>query len=411
MMHLNRNPSLPEFDYLREIQQAHCKAFHQRGFPTSKEERWKYTDLSLLAKHSLDWPKPASIKINKKFACQLVFVNGYFCSQESSLPEGVILKPLSQLSSNDLTNEIKCLLQNEDIEQFPMASLNAALMGDGCFLYVPKNIIIKDAIHFLFINNQQNNFHLAPCNIIFAENNSEVTVIEEYVGEEAENYLTNTVTVLQAKENSKVYYYKIQKEHHTAIHLSTIKILQEKNSMVNSFYLGLGGKLVREDLHVLAQGENSETELSGLYHLKHELQHVDNHLVVDHQASHGKSTMFYKGILEKKSSAVFNGKVHVEKHKKQINAKQTNRNLLLSNAAEVNTKPELEIYADDVKCVHGATVGYLNQDEIFYLRSRGLTEQEARELLIKAFAEEALQKITNSMVLDYIFKGGYAALS
>lgn len=411
MINLSQNPSLPSFDWLQVLQHKNREAFLQRGFPTKREESWKYTDTSFLANDTWNWPVKIEQEISHSFACRMVFINGYFCSQQSNLPEGVIFQSLSKALASDSSAKLKEFFQQENIKKFPFLGLNTVLMGDGCYLYIPKNVVVKEPIHLLFINTNQKKFHISPRNFIFAEKNSAVTVIEEYRGEKAEHYVTNTTTLLQAEENSQIHYYKIQNEDKTSNHFANIFVSQQKNSQVNTFCFGLGGRFVREDLYVRSQGENCESTLTGLYHLIHDHQHLDNHLYVDHQASRCKSNMLYKGILENKSCAVFNGKVYVAKNTEKNHAIQTNHNLLLSSEAEINTKPELEIYADDIRCNHGATVGCLNSDEMFYLRSRGIAELEARQMLIRAFADEILQKVNHVAIQDYICSGVYAKLS
>lgn len=399
------NPYLPEINGLRAFQQKQLSAFQERGLPTRKEELWKYTDVSRLAKQEFCWAKKTSAVLEKKFGISIVFVNGHFdplLSDLSLLPENVLLCPLSE-AFEQCAEEVKpYITQAFDLHRHPFVVLNNALMTDGVFISVPKNTIVSTPIHCLYLNTQQQDFMIHPRNIIIADANSQVTVIEEYLADRAENYFTNAVTILEARENAHVHYHKIQAEHTTASHIASLLVNQQQNSTVSCFNLAVGARLAREDVLVGLQARGASCHLNGFYYLSQNLQHIDNHLHVDHIAPHGTSSMNYKGILDKKSRAVFNGKVYVHKDAQQINAQQANHNLLLSADAEIDTKPELEIYADDVKCTHGATVGQLDAESLFYLRARGIEHSEAVNILTHAFADDVFSKIENPAIKDYI---------
>jgi Fe-S cluster assembly protein SufD len=264
--------------------------------------------------------------------------------------------------------------------------------------------VVKNPIHLLFIHTEQDAFMTHPRNVIIVGKNSQVTIVEEHVARNAKQYFTNVVTDIHAAANARVNYYKMQDNDFTATHIANIFIEQQKSSHVNTFSFSKGARLSREDLTVWQQEEASETYLHGLYMTTCDQQHMDHHLHVDHLAAFGKSSMLYKGVLDKKSQAVFNGKVHVHPATKQIHAHQENHNLLLSKEAEMNTKPELEIYAEDVKCTHGATVGQLDSEALFYLLSRGIGKNEAHAMLLRGFTEEIFGRIEDEPVRSYLQK-------
>ncbi len=403
------NPFVPEKDWLQDIQVNQLKAFLHRGFPTQKEELWKYTDVTGLAKQSYIWPKrnlesfQQKIKLEK--AISIVFVNGYFSPEFSNLtalPENVICTTISDAIIQHEDRIKPYLINKMDLNRHPFAVLNGALMTDGVFILIPKNVFISVPIHFYYYNTQQTEFLTAPRNIILAEAHSEVTFIEEYTSDNEAKYFTNAVTEIHAEENARVNHYKLQAENPSATHIANIFIKQKQNSVVKSFNLSIGGRLAREDVHVLQQETGAECYLQGFYHLTRDQQHIDNHVHVDHCAMHGVSSMLYKGIMRKKSHAVFNGKVFVHKNAQHIQAHQANHNLLLSFDAEVDTKPELEIYADDVKCTHGATVGQLDSEALFYLRARGIDKDQAMALLTHAFADEVMNQIKDEEIKNYV---------
>ncbi|HVY53849.1 MAG TPA: SufD family Fe-S cluster assembly protein, partial [Gammaproteobacteria bacterium] len=353
---------LPDIRWLRDLQINQLEAFHARGFPTRNEEIWKYTDMLALSQQKFtcatftDLATSVDAFIDKEII-KLVFVNGYYnpnLSDLSLLPQSI---ELSTISKALVTHEqiMQMFLTDIDTKRYPFASLNTALMTDGMYLSLPKNCSVKTPIHCVFINTHQQEFFTCPRNIIHVGENSEATIIEEYITLDADNYLTCPVTHLYAEDNARINYYKNQAEAFGAYHVANIFIKQEQDSVIKCFSLDTGSRLAREDIHAVLQAPRAECQLHGFYHVTQDTQLIDNHVYIDHAANHGSSNMLYKGILNKKSKAVFNGKVFVKKDTEQNAARQANHNLLLSNDAEVNSKPELEIYAEDVKCTHGAT--------------------------------------------------------
>lgn len=401
------NVFLPKKTWLSTFQKNQLAAFMSRGFPSRREELWKYTDLSALGKREFIWPETKNVDHTPGISesISIVFVNGKFSSTLSDLsllPRDVVFCSLSSALDTHEEKIKEIVSEAFDIKKSPMASLNSALMTDGVFLWIPKNKMIVPTIHFHFINTQEDNFIICPRNIIIAEDNSQVTLVEEYTGLNAENYFTNSVTHLCAEKNAKISHYKIQAESASATHIAMILVKQKNDSRVSSFCLDVGGRLVRHDVNVALQERGAECQLNGFYHLTQNSQHVDNHVHVDHIAAHGTSSMLYKGILDKKSRAVFNGKVCVHKDAQQTHAQQANHNLLLSPDSEVDTKPELEIYADDVKCTHGATIGQLDTEALFYLRARGIEKSLAMELLTYAFADDVFNKVEHPPIQKYL---------
>jgi Fe-S cluster assembly protein SufD len=275
-------------------------------------------------------------------------------------------------------------------------------MFDGLFLYVPKNVKIEKPIQCLFISTQEfqdSMQHLR--NLIIVEENSQVTLFETYVSETEKKYFNNIVTQIYLGNHSQINYYKYQQESENGYHIANTQIHQQANSCVNSFHFSLGSQLAREDLAVSLNQSGAECALYGLYLLDNR-QHIDHHTRIDHHVSNCTSYELYKGILAAQSVGVFNGKIIVHPQAQRSNAQLVNQNLLLAKTAEINTKPELEIYADDVKCSHGATVGQIDDESLFYLRSRGIEEQTAQNILTYAFASEVINQIKDFKIKEYI---------
>jgi Fe-S cluster assembly protein SufD len=310
-------------------------------------------------------------KIELKDSILLVFNNGYFCLEMSAmqlLPSAVILS----VTATDIK------------------------------IHIPKNYELPYPIHLVFISSGLEHLTVSSRNIIMADENSQVTIIEEYRAKQAVNYTTNTVTELHAAANARIDYYKLQNEHPTATHLANIMMHQKKDSSINAFFADYGSRLAREEVKTQLQERGAACQMQGVYYLTRDEQQIDNHIYVDHAAAHCSSMMLYKGVLNKKSQATFKGKVYVQSQAQQTQAQQANHNLLLSKDAQVNTKPELEIYADDVKCTHGATVGQLDEEALFYLCARGIEKAEALKLLTQAFIAEVMEKIPYLAIKEYI---------
>lgn len=375
--------------------------FEQVGFPTHKDEEWKYTSPAPIVKESFEVTSKlyevdvSAFVYEEALESQLVFVNGIFNSQESNLsalPDGFVALNFSDaLKDEKFEATIKeHLARVVDYNENGFTALNTAFVNDGAFLFLPKDIKVEMPIHLLFISTE--NRASFPRVLLIAEQGSEATIIESYIGETEKNYFTNAVVEIVLADEAKLNHYRVQRESLKAFHVCTTKAELNRGSNYNSTNINIGGLLSRHNVSVKFNQTGGEAWVDGLYFVT-DGQHTDTHSLIDHTQPHCISHQLYKGILDGKSRAVFNGKVFVHKHAIGTDAQQTNRNLLLSTDARVDTKPQLEIYNDDVKCSHGATVGQLEDEELFYLLSRGLHPDLARNLLTYGFAEEVIDKI------------------
>ena len=395
--------------WLVNFRQQHWTAFLKNGLPTRKDERWKYADLGFLANQNyaaatqLDTDHLIDIihqhRLQKSEGILLVLVNGYFMPMLSDLvklPHHVIACGMSEALQlhNDKIKEH--LPEKIDVQKYPFGSLNAAMFVDGLFLYVPDKCELAAPIHLLSLTIGEEEFITHPNNMIIVGQNSQLTLVEEYFSLVNQPYMNNVMTSIHVGENAKLEHYKIQQEGKKAAHFANIFVQQKKNSSFSHMNLSFGSVFARDDLVIKLLESGADCHTSGFYHLRHNNQYIDNHVDIDHAAPHSNSDMLYKGIIENKARAVFNGRLYVEKDAQKILAYQANHNLLLSSEAEVYSKPELEIYADDVKCKHGATTGQLDQDALFYLRSRGIPHEEAMSMLLQGFAEEIMQRVSHA---------------
>ena len=392
---------------IHAIRKSAITRFAELGFPTTHDEEWKYTDVSPITsvpfKPVLDYePDGITIKDVERFSFRnlqwnrLVCVNGHFSEELSSvksLPAGVTIGGLAAAmrSGNDLVEKHLARYARYDDNAF--TALSTAFLRDGVFIYIPKGTIIETPIHLIFISTGlETEFVSYPRNLIVAEENSQVFIIESYVSLANNTYFTNSVTEIVLGENTVIEHEKLQIESDRSFHVGTTHVHQNRNSNFTSNSLSFGGALVRNNVMAVLDGEGVECTLNGLY-LGIGNQHVDNHTTIDHAKSHCSSHELYKGILAGKSKGVFNGKIIVRKNAQKTDAKQTNKNLVLSDDATIDTKPQLEIFANDVKCTHGATIGQLDDEAIFYLRSRGIGLNKTREILINAFASDVINRI------------------
>lgn len=408
--------------WINQIRKAAFGRFVELGFPTTRLEDWKYTNVAPIVK--TPWGRagqpwgtlpgePLEPFTLEEVACaQLVFVNGHYSRELSSLqllPEGVRVGSLATVLTSDPGSVEAHLAQYASYHDQAFVALNTAFMEDGAFVSIPKGTIVEAPIHLLFIScasfdsAQDKPFGSAddgggsapvsyPRNLIVVGSHSQVRIVESYVGLEHDVYFTNMVTEIVGGENAVIDYYKVQQESEAAFHVATVQAQLGRNSTFSSHAIDLGGALVRNNLGVALEGEGAECVLNGLYMVTGR-QHVDNHTRIDHAQPHCSSRELYKGILDGKSRGVFNGKVVVHKAAQKTDAKQVNKNLLLSEDAVIDSKPQLEIFNNNVKCTHGTTIGQHDQDAMFYLRSRGLDLTAVRSLLTYAFASELLSRI------------------
>ena len=386
-------PRAAALDYLRTV-----------GFPTRRTEQWKYTDVTpitrrkftagLSAPGGVDKTIVDSLRFSRLDCHELVFVNGSFSaalSHGTSLPGGVTAASLQSAGTEDAAGLEPYFTGGEIKNAF--TALNTAFLSDGVLVHVPDNTAITKPIHIIYVTGQADETPMSsPRNLIVLGRHAQASVIETFAGVPGTEYFTNSYTSILGRAGSRLDYYKIQQESQRAYHIGNTRIRQQADSRVDCHTLSLGGKLARCDIDVELDEPGAHVNLNGLY-LPGNRQHVDNHTLIEHKQPHTHSNEHFRGIMNGHSRAVFNGKVIVHEQAQKTEAHQANANLLLSGNAEVDTKPELEIYADDVKCSHGATVGQLDDNMLFYLRSRAVDEVTARSLLTYAFADEIIRDI------------------
>jgi Fe-S cluster assembly protein SufD len=395
--------------WLQAGREAAREAFLAGGFPTLRQEEWKYTDVRPIASRRFRIAGGGgaaggragavidTLRLEAARGRELVFVDGRFAtalSGTTQAPAGAVIRPLSAAiaASPDFLREH--LTRHADIRRNGFVALNTAQIGDGGVVHVADDAVLDLPVHFLFAAGGDAGTAVAayPRNLIVLGRNARATVVETHAGPDGCEYLSNAITEIVLAPGAALEYYRLQQEGTGAFHIGSVFVRQERDSRLVSHSLSLGGALARTDLDVRLAGEGASAHLNGLY-VCGGRQHVDNHLRVDHLAPRTVSEETYRGVLDGRARAVFNGKVVVHRDAGKTDARQSNANLLLSDDAEVDTKPELEIYADDVKCSHGATVGRLDADMLFYLRSRAIPEPVARSLLVFAFAEDLIRRI------------------
>ncbi len=392
-------------------------SFRELGFPTREHEDWRYTNLAPVAE--ADWQLESGlcqdqIQIQKLQLGdpewhRLVFVNGNFSptlSSVSKFPAGVKAGSLCEALKSDSIIAEQYIGKFADHKNEALVALNTAFIHDGAFIFIPKGIEIDKPIHLLFVSHDTGKELIAQTrNLIVAGELSKAVIVESYISLEDHRYFNNSVTEVALGPGSNVDLYKDEKESINAFHIDTTRVSVDRNASFNSTSIALGADLSRSGLHVALDAPGAFCDLKGIYFVTGK-QHVDNHLFVDHRKPNGTSKQLYKGILDGRSSGVFSGKIFIRKDAQKTDAEQTNKNLLLSEFAKVDTKPQLEIFADDVKATHGAAIGQLNEEEVFYLKSRGIGDQNARGLLTFGFASELVEKIKLNPIrweLDRIF--------
>lgn len=387
--------------WLKPVRQAALEQARGLGFPTLKNEEWRFTNIAPLLQlplHLAHEPSRAISLPDLKPFCfglegpRLVFVDGYF-SAALSLKGKITRARLGNLLA-DKESEFEQLLTGPaaPAPEF-FASLNTAFFHDGAFVSVSAGHEVEQPIHFLFISTGEHEGAVVqPRNLIVADPGSSVKVLESYVSLNGAAQVTNAVTELVLGENARIEHCRLQMENERTFHIATVQARQAADSRWLSHSVAVGGRLARHHVNTVLGGSGAEGVLNGLY-LGRGDQLIDHHTIVDHATPHCESHEYYHGILADRSHGVFNGKIFVRKDAQKTNAKQTNRNLLLSDAAVVDTKPQLEIFADDVKCTHGATIGQLSEEALFYLRARGIGLENARRMLIRAFANDMVERI------------------
>ncbi len=391
--------------WLPELRRAAMDQFTRVGFPTSRDEEWRFTPVSSIAHAEFRPATPATVDraalVPYLFGHaewpQLVFVNGKLAPELSSVPElpaGVRVDSLAAALRSDTALVEPHLSRYARPDTTAFTALNMALMRDGAFVHVPAGTTLDLPVHLLFVTTAEAGGAVAhPRNLIVVERGARASVVESYVGLGGDvAYFTNAVTEVFSGEDAWTEHTRLQREGDRAYHVGLTQVDQARGSHYRSFTLAMGGAISRHNLHVQLSAPGIETLMYGLYLARGE-QVVDNHTAIFHDHPNCNSWEVYKGVLEGRSRAVFNGKVFVKPEAQKTDAKQTNRNLLLSETAKVDTKPQLEIFADDVKCTHGATVGFLDPGAQFYLRSRGMPADAARRMLTYAFAAEVVNEV------------------
>ena len=392
--------------WLHRLRKDAIGRFAELGFPTTKLEEWKYTSVAPIARipfraAELRWDGlteerlaelPLAHSAFNECCSRIVFVNGHYSPQLSSSDDRLRVGSLSLAIRQNNPGVKEHLATQAAYRDQAFVALNTAFIEDGAFIEVPRGVTAAAPIYVLFVSTADESIASHPRSLIVIGADSKVSIIEDYLALGEGSYFTNAVTEIVVGENSVVEHYKLQAENEKAFHISTVQVSQARSSSFTSHSVSFGGALVRNDVNVALNGEAAECTLNGLY-IAAGKQHIDNHTVIDHRQPHCGSRELYKGILDDKSSAVFNGSIIVRKDAQKTDARQSNKNLLLSEGATINSKPQLEINADDVKCAHGTSIGHLDEDSIYYLRSRGVGLTEARTVLTYGFANDVLNRM------------------
>jgi Fe-S cluster assembly protein SufD len=394
--------------WLQGVRKTATEQFAEQGFPVTKDEDWRFTRVRPLLGHDFELAaEPVQsnglgsqlekLSFADEGMHRIVFVNGHYDESLSSLadvPDGVRVENLGTAVEKDDGSIEKHLSRIADVSKNPFTALNTAHILGGAFIHLPEKAVVEKPIHVLFATRSGDKSVAShPRTLVVAETGSRATVVESYVGLEEELYFTNAVTEIVVKDNARLDHCKLQKESRAAYHIGSLQTHVGKDARFLTDNICLGGAFVRNDVGAVLGGEGIDCTLDGLY-LAGGSQHVDNHTAIEHANPHCDSHELYKGILDASARAVFNGRIHVHPDAQKTDAKQSNRCILLSDDAQVNTNPQLEIYADDVKCTHGAAVGQIDENAVFYMRARGINLAMAKHMLIHAFANEILEKIS-----------------
>jgi len=403
-----------DLPWLWRLRQDAFARFCEVGFPTTHDEDWRFTNVSAIAQTAFRLTRNGRARLSQQelepyritgVACQLVFLNGRFARELSSLgnlPDGVKVNSFAgEISGNPGAIESHCG-RYLDIRRDAFCALNTAFVEDGAYVHIPRGTLVEEPICLLFVSTADDAPSMShPRNLIVAEEDSQATFVEDYVSLNGAVVFCNTVTELVASDHTVLSHYMIEREHKEAFNISTLRIQQGRSANVVSHSVLMGGALVRNNVHPVLAGEGGECVINGLF-IGNGHQHLDNYMLVEHASPRCGSRQFYNGILDGHAHGVFHGRIIVHRDAQKTDAKQTNRNLLLSDDAQIDTKPQLEIYADDVKCTHGATIGQIEADALFYLRSRGIDEVSARKLLLFAFASECLDRMKQGPVRRHV---------
>lgn len=389
---------------IHEVRSEAIKTFEEKGFPNKKDEAWKYTSLNSILKHdysvfpkaenALEYPEVKKYFIHDIDSYKIVFIDGKYSSHLSQtthdgmdicLMSAALSKPKYRILIENYFNKIA--------SKDSLSSLNTAFSSEGAYIHIPKNKLVQKPIQILhFSTGHESALMLQPRNLIVVDENSHVQIIERHQSLTNNPILTNCVTEIFANKRAIIDYYKVQNDNENASLIDNTFINQKQESVSSVHTFSFGGKLTRNNLNFFQNGERVDSTLKGVTIIGNK-QHVDHNTLVHHIEPNCESHQDYKGIFGDSSTGVFNGKVIVNKEAQKTNAYQANNNILISDKASVNTKPQLEIFADDVKCSHGCTIGQLDESALFYMRSRGIPEKEAKALLMYAFSNNVLSSV------------------
>lgn len=398
---------------LHQVRRAALNQFDLLGFPTIRHEEWKYSNVAALLKEAFELDGTSELTMDDLAPLQipnldgniLSFVNGRYKPDLSRL-----VSPAEQVQITTFAEALKAdpdfvgthFARYADYQDNAFTALNTALASDGIVVRVPDNTTVEQPIILRFITDARDkNIASQPRNLVIVGRNAEVTMAESYRTLGERSSFVNVVTEIVLDQDARMQYYKVQDETDKAYHIGTTQVSQTDNSHFYSATVTLNGSFVRNNLNIVLNGQHAEAYMYGLY-MPNGRQHVDNHTLVDHAMPNSYSSELYKGILDDNGTGVFNGKIYVRPDAQKTNAYQSCKNVVLSPGASMNTKPQLEIFADDVKCSHGTTTGQLNDEALFYMRSRGIPKDEARTLLLYAFAQDVLSQIKIQPIRDYL---------
>lgn len=410
----NELQSLNGSNLLSTVGEKAFEAFNKAGIPTSRNEEWKYTRISSVFNKEFRFAAGATSFSKEDFATvklpgheqvnELVFINGVYAQNLSSVRSAsLVLQPLKDAASNEYSDIVsKNLGHSNKYIKDGVHALNTAFVKEGLFIHVKKGKITEHPVYIYNITDARSaNIFSQPRTLVHVAENAQVQIVETYITVGSSESFTNQVLEITLERDAMVEYYKLQNDAVNTNQVSTTNFRQVGKSYVHAVTISLNGGIVRNNLNLAMEADNCESHLYGLYFIKGQT-HVDNHTIVDNVKPNCLSNELYKGIIDDKATAVFNGKIFVEQDAQKTNAFQSNKNILLSDNASVNTKPQLEIYADDVKCSHGCTVGQLDEEGMFYLQSRGIDKKVARSLLVHAFAIDILDHIKPEPIRNYV---------
>ena len=388
--------------WVSELREEAFENFSALGLPTMKHEEWRWTNLRPIS--GTDWQPAGPDRVSEDDLkpwliddadeIRLVFVNGHYAEALSKLPpipEGLVVQPISRVLDSDEALQLKLARYAEQTQ--PFTALNTAVFTDGAYIRAGNSLTIETPIHVLYVSTgHEENAMSSPRTLVLAGESSELRVIESYVGLGDRPRFVNSVSEVVAKGNAQIKHVKLLREADATSYVGWHEFNVERDANVRAHSISLGASLARNDVHAILAAEGAHCDLNGLV-LGRGSQHFDNHVVADHTRPRASSNQLYRAVVDDESRSVFAGKIIVRPGADGTDAHQNGNNLLLSDDAKVDTKPQLEIYTDDVKCSHGATSGQLDQDAVFFLRTRGLDQQAARNLLTYAFANDVIEQI------------------